>query len=159
MEELLPEVFLRYSGGNKVYNQTRQDVLLNQDFTNSGKELLNSWTPENPNTDFPKMWINNNSQVNQANIAVSRFVEDGTFLRIQNIALSYNLPKSILEKTGQFTLTNVRVFAQVQNAFTFTKYKGLDPELGVLNNGISTGIDNNTNPINRTFTLGINIGF
>jgi TonB-linked SusC/RagA family outer membrane protein len=153
------EVFLRYSGGNKVYNQTRQDVLLNQDFTNSGRELLNSWTPENPNTDIPKMWISNNSQVNQANIAVSRFVEDGTFLRIQNIALSYNLPKSILEKTGQFTLTNVRVFAQVQNAFTFTKYNGLDPELGILNNGISTGIDNNTNPLNRTFTLGINIGF
>ena len=145
------ELFFRFSGGNKVYNQTRQDVLLNQDFTNSGTELLNSWTPENPNTDIPRMYIGNNAQVNQTGVAVSRFVENGDFLRLQNVSLGYSVPKSVLEKTGNFKLSSVRIFAQTQNALTFTKYKGLDPELG-------GGFDNNTSPLNRTYTVGINIG-
>ena len=96
------------------------------------------------------MYINNNSQVNQSGVATSRFVEDGSFLRIQNIVLGYSLPKSILGK-GEFKINSVRIFAQVQNAFTFTGYKGLDPELGL-------GLDNNVNPLNRTYTIGINIG-
>lgn len=150
------EVFLRFSGGNKIYNQTRQDVLLNQDFTNSSRELLNSWTPENPNASLPKMYIINNAQVNQSGSAISRFVESGDFLRIQNIVLGYNVPKSLLDKAK---ISNLRIFAQVQNAFTFTSYKGLDPELGVLNNGVSTGIDNNVNPLSRTYTVGVNLGF
>jgi len=103
------------------------------------------------NTDVPKLWLNRNAQVNQSGQAISRFVEDGDFLRIQNIILSYSIPKSILNKTGAFALSNIRVFAQVQNAFTFTNYTGIDPELGV-------GFDNNTNPIFRTITFGVNIG-
>jgi hypothetical protein len=146
------EIFARFSGGNSVYNQTRQDVLLNQDFTNSGTDLLRSWTPENTDTDIPRLYINNNAQVNQAGEATSRFVEKGDFLRIQNIVLGYSLPKSVLDKISASNLTRVRAFAQVQNAFTFTGYTGLDPELGV-------GFDNNTNPLNRTYTVGINIGF
>jgi TonB-linked SusC/RagA family outer membrane protein len=145
------EIFVRFSGGNKVYNLTKQGTLLTQDFTNSGTELLKSWTPENPNTDVPKMWINRSAQVNQAGSAISRFVEDGDFVRIQNIVLGYDLPKAWLDKTGKFPISNVRLFAQVQNAFTFTKYSGLDPELGA-------GVDNNQNPLNRIYTLGLNIG-
>ncbi len=145
------EVFLRFQGGNKVYNQTKQDNLLNQDFNNSGTELLNRWRPDNTNTNVPKLWLNRNAQVNQSGQAISRFVEDGDFLRIQNIILSYSIPRSILDKTGAFALTSVRVFAQAQNVFTFTNYTGIDPELGV-------GFDNNTSPIFRTFTFGVNIG-
>jgi TonB-dependent starch-binding outer membrane protein SusC len=145
------EVFMRYAGGNEVYNATRQDVLLNQDFTNSGTDLLRAWTPENPNTDIPRMWINNNAQVNQTGEANSRFVEKGDFLRIQNIVLGYSLPKSVLNNIAESKINRVRIYAQVQNAFTFTKYTGLDPELGV-------GFDNNTNPLNRTYTVGLNIG-
>ena len=145
------EVFLRFQGGNSVYNQTSQDNLLNQDFTNSGRGLLNRWTPENPDTDIPKLWLNRNPQVNQSGTAISRFVEKGDFLKIQNIILSYSIPKSVLDKTGDFKLSNVRIFAQAQNLFTFTKYTGIDPELGV-------GLDNNTSPLFRTFTFGINVG-
>jgi TonB-linked SusC/RagA family outer membrane protein len=145
------EVFMRFSGGNKVYNQTRQDFLLNQDFTNSGTELLNAWTPENTNTDIPRQYIGNGVQVNQTGEAVSRFVEKGDFLRIQNIALGYDLPKTMLDKIADSKIKSVKVYAQVQNAFTFTGYNGLDPELGV-------GFDNVTNPLNRTYTIGVNIG-
>lgn len=146
------EIFAVFKGGNSVYNQTRQDVLLNQDFTNSGTDLLRSWTSENPNTDIPRMYINNNAQVNQSGEATSRFVEKGDFLRIQNIVLGYSLPKSILDKVSSVGFTKVKAFAQVQNAMTFTKYSGLDPELG-------GGFDNNTNPLNRTYTLGLSVGF
>lgn len=146
------ELFFRFSGGNEVYNQTRQDVLLNQDFTNSGTELLNSWTPENTVTDIPRMVINNNVFVNQSGEATSRFVESGDFLRLQNIVLGYNLPVSILNKISDSKISRVRIFGQVQNAFTWAAYSGLDPELGA-------GIDNNTNPLNRTYTFGLNIGF
>lgn len=97
------------------------------------------------------MYINNNAQVNQTGEAVSRFVEKGDFLRVQNIILGYNLPKSILNNIADAKINSVRLFAQVQNAFTITGYSGLDPELGV-------GFDNNTNPLNRTYTFGINIG-
>ncbi len=153
------EIFMRYSGGNKIYNQTKQDVLYNQDFTNSSRDLLNSWTPENSGASLPKMWIVNNAFVNQAGTATSRFVEDGSFLRIQNIVLGYSLPKSLLEKS-KFGLSNVRIFAQVQNAFTFTNYSGLDPELGSSVNGVNfAGLDNNTNPLSRIYTMGLNIGF
>ena len=146
------EVFLRFQGGNQVYNQTKQDNLLNQDFNNSGTELLNRWRPENPNTNVPKLWLNRNAQVNQSGQAISRFVEDGDFLRVQNVILSYSIPKSILQKTGAFSLSSVRIFAQAQNLATFTNYSGIDPELGV-------GFDNNTSPIFRTVTFGVNVGF
>ncbi|MCU0420843.1 MAG: SusC/RagA family TonB-linked outer membrane protein, partial [Cyclobacteriaceae bacterium] len=147
------ELFFRFSGGNEVYNQTRQDVLLNQDFTNSGTDLLRSWTPENPNTDIPRMVINQNVFVNQTGEATSRFVEDGDFLRLQNIVLGYSVPKSVLDKMPNTRISKVRVFAQVQNAFIWTPYSGADPELGF------NGIDNNTNPLNRTITFGLNVGF
>jgi TonB-linked SusC/RagA family outer membrane protein len=146
------ELFFRFSGGNKVYNQTRQDVLLNQDFTNSGTDLLRSWTLENPDTDIPRMVINNNVFVNQTGEAVSRFVERGDFLRLQNIVFGYMVPRTALSKIAESKISKLRLFAQVQNAFTWTAYSGLDPELGA-------GIDNNTNPLNRTFTFGLNVGF
>lgn len=157
------EVFLRFQGGNSVYNQTSQDNLLNQDFTNSGRGLLNRWTAENPNTDVPKMWLNRNPQVNQSGTAISRFVEKGDFLKIQNIILSYSIPRSILDKTGDFKLSNVRIFAQAQNLLTFTKYTGIDPELGSgatagVGGTSGAGLDNNTSPLFRTFTFGINVG-
>ncbi len=145
------EAFFRFQGGNSVYNQTKQDNLLNQDFNNGGRELLNRWTPENPNTDVPKLWLNRNAQVNQSGEAISRFVEKGDFLRLQNVILSYSVPRTVLDKTGAFKLSSVRVFAQAQNVLTFTKYTGIDPELGV-------GLDNNTSPIFRTITFGVNVG-
>jgi TonB-dependent starch-binding outer membrane protein SusC len=145
------EILARFSGGNQIYNQTKQDNLLNMDFNNSGTELLKSWRSDNTNTDVPKMWINRSTQVNQTGVATSRFVEDGDFIRIQNIILGYSLPNNLLQKTGNFKLSSVRIFAQVQNAFTFTKYTGIDPELGA-------GRDNNATPTFRTFTFGLSLG-
>jgi hypothetical protein len=157
------EVFVRFQGGNKILNVTRQETLLNQDFNNNGREILNRWQKEGDVTDVPKLVLSKSGITNQTGNAISRFVENGDFIRIQNIILGYTIPKSVLPK-GAFAVSSVRLFAQVQNAFTFTKYKGLDPELsanvnGDFDNNSQTGIDYNTNAQMRLMTFGVNIGF
>jgi TonB-linked SusC/RagA family outer membrane protein len=156
------EIFARYSGGNKIFNQTRQ-TLMRQDFVNNSTEILNRWTPTNTNTDVPRTWLGRSDFINQNNSASTRWVESGDFLRIQNLTLGYTLPKSVL---GFTSLSRVRVYAQVQNAFTFTKYKGVDPEVnanitttqGNTSNNQS-GIDNLSNPQQRVYMGGLNVAF
>ena len=93
----------------------------------------------------------------------SRFLEDGKFIRAQNIGLGYTVPDGLVQRMH---LSRLRVYAQVQNAFVITGYSGLDPELNnmtlnatnaVVNRQV--GIDYNTNPVPRTITFGINVGF
>jgi TonB-linked SusC/RagA family outer membrane protein len=141
-------IMLTYAGGNKVYNATRQGGM-QMEFTNNIKEILNRWTPENPNTDVPRLKYASSSFLN---LNSSRFVEKADYLRIQNISLGYTIPRTVLSVFGENAISNVRVFAQIRNAFVFTKYKGTDPE------NATGGIDNNTNPLLRTYNFGISIG-
>lgn len=161
------EIFVRYSGGNKVLNVTRQETLLNQDFNNNSREILGRWQKDGDVTDVPRAVLSKSNIINQTGVAISRFVESGDFIRIQNIVVGYTLPKGILDR-GKFPISSVRIFAQVQNAFTFTKYKGLDPESNANTNTTPTenydlnsqfGVDYNTNPQLRLTTFGVNIGF
>jgi TonB-linked SusC/RagA family outer membrane protein len=152
------ELFLVYSGGNKVLNVTRQSMMA-QEFVNNHKDILNRWTPENPNTDIPRLSLNNSAFLNLEGSASSRFVEDGDFLRVQNISLGYDLPKSLLNTVAGGAVRNLRIYTQVRNAFVFTKYRGGDPELNFSNvTNSQTGIDFSTNPLMRTFTVGLSIG-
>ncbi|QJD78934.1 SusC/RagA family TonB-linked outer membrane protein [Spirosoma rhododendri] len=155
------QVFVRYSGGNKIMNVTRQETLLNQDFNNNGREILNRWQREGDVTDVPRLYLSRTAQANQTGNAISRFVEKGDFVRIQNIVVGYTLPKGLLGR-GAFPINSLRVYAQVQNAFTFTKYKGLDPEInanvGVDNENSQFGVDYNTNPQLRVITFGLSLG-
>lgn len=152
-------IFLTFSGGNKIYNTTRQESLNNQKFLNGGKELLNRWTTAGQITDVPKLYYAEDNFLNQNGNLNSRFLERGDFLRGQLIALGYTLPANSL---SAIKLSSIRIYAQVQNAFVITKYSGLDPELtnvyttNNLNNNAS-GVDYNTNPLPRTITLGLNI--
>ena len=88
-------------------------------------------------------WYN----INQAS---SRFVEKGDYIKLDNITLGYNLPKSVLDKVG---LEKFRLFVQGQNLLIITDYKGLDPEMEVLGN------DYNGTPRSRIFSIGLNVGF
>lgn len=86
-----------------------------------------------------------------------RFIEDGSYLRIQNISFSYSLPKKLLRKAE---IENVRFYANMQNVYTFSKYKGYDPEIGSLGqNALLTGIDNGRYPSPQVYTFGLNITF
>jgi len=148
-------IYLTFSGGNKVYNATMQNDLLTQDFNNNGTVILQRWTTPGQITNVPKLSYQNGNFINLVGSAETRFLEDGKFLRAQELTFGYSLPRSFIER---IKLTKLRVYAQVQNAFVITGYKGIDPEVSNGTNA-STGIDNNANPRPRTFVLGLNVGF
>ncbi len=148
------EVFLRFSGGNKVYNLTRQEVFNSMGFVNNGKEILNRWTPANTNTDVPKIYYGRDNQINLSGTLNSRFLESGNFLRLQNLMIYYNFDKKKIENTTNGYIKSIRCYAQGQNLAIWTKYSGIDPE-----NASELGIDNSSVPQLRTFTMGLNIGF
>ena len=87
----------------------------------------------------------------------NRFVEDGSYLRIKNISLGYTFPKKWIRK---WRIDNLRIYMNVQNAFTFTKYKGYDPEVGAYNyNVLLRGVDYARYPSQRIYTFGLNLSF
>ncbi len=86
----------------------------------------------------------------------SRFIENGSFMRIKNITIAYNLPQKLLK---QYKLKNLRIYASAQNLYTFTTYTGMDPEVNYYSNdNIVMGTDFFTYPQSRTYTIGLNIG-
>ncbi|MBZ4034282.1 TonB-dependent receptor [Flavobacterium sp. 17A] len=87
----------------------------------------------------------------------NRFVEDGSYVRLRNISIGYNLPKDLYAKYG---ITNIKVYSNMQNVLTFTKYKGYDPEVGAINqNQLLNGIDNGRYPSPMVTTIGLNVNF
>ena len=89
------------------------------------------------------------------NLFSSYFVEDASFLRIQNIQLGYSLPKKIIETVG---ISKFRLYGSINNVYTFSKYRGFD---ATANTGdpISGGIDSGFYPTPRIFSLGLNVNF
>ncbi len=128
---------------------------------NSYRDILNRWTPENPSNTFPKVSVDDRNGNRRPS---TRWLYDGSYLRLRNITLGYNFKHLIrTEAVG-----SLRAYATVQNAFTFTKYPGLDPEIQANTNdtrglGISSdlavGIDWGTVPAPRTFIFGIQMQF
>ena len=153
-------IFFRYVLGNQIMNYTRQQML-RTDFLNNSTEILTRWQQPGDQTNVARLASGNSGFVNQDNNASSRFVESGSFARLQNITLGYTLPQRFLSPVG---LSRVRVFAQAQNVFTITNYKGVDPEVNTNattgNTGNNNaGVDFNSNPQQRVFTGGINVAF
>lgn len=146
-------LMLTYAGGNKIFNATRQSGF-QMEFTNNIQDIANRWTPENTITDVPRLKYAASTFLN---INSTRFVEKGNYLRIQNIAIGYTIPKRALTSFAKGSISSVRFTAQIRNAYLFTKYKGSDPELSGTA-ATAVGIDNNTNPLLRTFNFGINVG-
>jgi len=146
-------VFFRFSGGNKIANVTRRD-LMNMNFQNNGTEILSRWqSVDNPgNGQVPIIIYGKNSFLNLDADGSSRWLENGDFLKLQNLALGYTLPKSL---TTKMTLSQVRFYVQAQNVFTVTKYTGLDPEVYTT----TLGVDLNGNPQQRSFTFGLSVVF
>jgi TonB-dependent starch-binding outer membrane protein SusC len=141
---------LRFSGGNIVMNRTRMD-LLGQNFTNNSTEILGRWkSVAEPGDGWtPKLWAAGSNFVNVSDQTSSRWTESGNFLKLSTISIGYNFPKSMISKIG---LESLRIFAQGQDLFMFTKYSGIDPEME------STGVDYNGTPRQRVITFGINLG-
>ena len=147
-------IFVYGSYGAKIFNYARRQTegLRNQ-YNNQLESVLDRYTANNTNATIPRynQWHNNNFRVSD------RFIESGSFLRIQNISLGYNLPVKIISKAK---LANAKLYVSVQNLYTFTKYSGYDPELGAYNSRVTLmNIDNGHYPNPRSFTIGANIEF
>lgn len=137
--------------GAKRYNYMKRQLQRMDNNFNYGKDALNAWTPENPNTDIPRAVIgdpNGNSRTSD------RFVENGNYLRLNNLQVGYNLPRNLREK---FNMADFRIYAGATRLFTITNYKGYDPSTGA-ENGLM-GVDDALYPLSRTFMLGVKVGF
>ena len=148
------EFMIRFQGGNMIMNQTRQEALLSQNFHNNGTEILNRWKAPGDVTDVPRLRYAQSATVNQTGAAISRFVEKGDFIRLQNVVFSYSFNNETLSKYTNGYIKNARVFAQGQNLFMLTNYSGLDPD-----NASQSGIDNAVSPTLRILSVGLNVGF
>lgn len=148
------DVLFRFSGGNKIMNITRQEILLNQSFQNNGKEILERWTTPGQVTNVPALRHGNGNAINQAQMAISRFVEKGDFIRLQNLTLGYNFDaKKLSDKTNGF-VNGLRVFVQGQNLWIATKYTGADPE-----NASEAGLDAAVSPQVYIISSGLKVTF
>ena len=142
-------VFVLGSHGNDLYNGIfRYDL----NTTNLPVSALERWTGEGSTDIYPRI---SHQDPNQNNRVSDRFVEDGSYLRLKNIQLGYNLPQSALDKAK---ISKFRIYAAVSNLFTFTDYTGLDPEIGSRGT-LEIGIDRGFYPSARMFTAGVNVTF
>ncbi len=144
--------------GQKLYN----DVLRELDsYGNSNyRTAINPWTPTNTNTSFPRLgyqFAANDRGINEnARGNTDRWIEDGSFLRLRNVELGYNLPSKLITKAG---IGNARLYVSGQNLFTITKYSGLDPDVVGANANLEPGVDNGNYPSSRIISFGLSVGF
>lgn len=141
-------IFLQGTYGNDIYNGTMLYLgnLTAED--NQITKMLNRWKKPGDITDVPGVGDQLKS---------SRFIEDGSFMRIKNVTLGYNFDKKLLEKAK---IKSVKVYASVQNLYTFTKYSGMDPEVNYYGaSNVVLGTDFFTYPQSRTIMFGLNLGF
>jgi TonB-linked SusC/RagA family outer membrane protein len=149
------DFLLRFSGGNKIMNITRQEALLNQSFANNGVEILNRWQKAGDVATVPRLYWGQGNNMNQVGVAISRFVESGDYLRLQNLTLAYSFNSQMLNSIGRGAIQSARIFIQGQNLGLWTKYTGADPD-----NITTAGLDNPALPPQlRTITFGLNVGF
>ena len=142
----------QYSVGNDVYNATR----LYATQTRSGRrnmlaEVADRWSPTNASNTVPKFdgYITND--------VYSRFVEDGSLLRLKNVTLGYTLPKRL---TRKLKMQQLRVYLTGQNLFCLTNYSGYDPEVSTAgSNPMTPGLDWGAYPKSRAYTMGVQITF
>lgn len=140
-------VFLQGIAGNKIYNANNIDNTGMAAAYNQTTDVLKRWQGEGTSNSMPRAVFGDPNQ----NTRVSdRFVENGSYLRLKNITLSYTFPKQWLQKAQ---IENARLSLSCENVATITGYSGFDPEVGI------NGIDQNRYPISRTFSLGLNFNF
>ena len=164
-------VFINGSYGNDILNYNRilleqmhvENINYSDRIKNRAVPVLNNggnpdnplnYTLENPNSSIPRIRIDDNPGNNRLS---NRYVEDGSYLRIQNVTIGYNLPISLISKVA---MRNVRVYLSGQNLVTFTNYSGYDPEIGNLGqSSILQGVDNGHYPLSKNILFGVQVDF
>lgn len=149
------ETYLYASYGNDIFNLSKWFTDFYPSFSGAAisARVKDSWSTSNTDTDLPIFEEASNFSTNQN--PNSYYIEDGSFLRMQNLTLGYNLPKSVMSR---LKLSRCRVYAATNNVFTFTKYQGLDPAVGGAAD-TNFGIDVGNYPVTRSVMLGLGITF
>ncbi len=148
-------IFLQGSQGGQILNLLDRTLGgLSNLYQNQYASQANFWSPTNPTSDIPAP----RAGTDNANLQISdRFIHSASYLRIQNVSIGYNFPVSLIK---HIKLTRLKVFASGQNLYTFTKYNGYDPEIGLQNqNPLLANVDIGRYPAARTITFGINAQF
>ncbi len=143
------DVLFFYNYGNKIYDNTRRYIESDGQFLvyNQTENALDRWQNPGDITSVPQVIFNNSTGGNDW--GTTRYLYDGSYLRLRNVRLYYSIPSDKLGKV----LRNVQVYVQGQNLLTFSKYKGFDPEFA------AGGTAFFRYPVGKTFTAGLNIGF
>ncbi|MDR2026361.1 MAG: TonB-dependent receptor [Prevotellaceae bacterium] len=143
------DIFIQGSYGNDIFNASKGDTEGMYDLKNQSTNVLKRWRTPGQVTDVPKALFNLQPS--------SYFVEDGSYIRLKNISLSYNFKGGFLKKWG---ITRLQPYFTANNLITLTKYSGMDPEVNQWgNSGHVQGIDWGTYPHSKSFVFGINIEF
>lgn len=166
-------LFFTGSYGGKLLNMTRMSIEDPRSNSNILKSSLNyavigKIDPNGPDNDYRNLHVVNADktimpavQKSNANsnftVVSDRFIEDGSYIRLQNISLGYTFPRQWMRKIH---VENLRVYMNIQNVHTWTKYKGLDPEVGAMyGDALMTGLDYGRYPSPRIYTAGVNVSF
>lgn len=145
------DVSLKYSLGNDIYNYQRSMLEAGNNAINQTTALVNRWTYDGQVTDIPRvMSPESSSWVNNERFS-DRWIEDGSYLKLKKVRLTYKLPVALSWLQG------ISVWGEANNVFTITKYLGNDPEVSCSNSVLYQGIDNGMLPQNINFNLGVTI--
>ncbi len=167
------DLSIQFSGsyGNKIMNYQRRFLDITGSTSNQLTTVLNyarlekidptgpddyrNYRVVNTGTIMPR--LSTESGVNKNNRVSDAYVEDGSYIRLQNVSLSYTFPRKWIKN---LFLTNAKIYCNIQNLFTITKYDGYDPEVGSLRgNALLNGVDYSRYPSPRIYTVGINLQF
>ena len=152
--------FVQAVQGNDIFNASRIETEGLSMESNQLATVANRWTAPGQITDIPRATYGDFTN----SLISSRFIEDGSFVRVKSLSLGYELPKQLISK---FNLNRLYLYVSSENLLTFTKYSGFDPEVSVYNLGgfsnseknIAPGVDYGTYPQSREFIVGLNVTF
>ena len=154
-------VFFQGVQGSKIFNATRVITEGMVRFFNAGTDVLRAWTASKTDTDIPRAIL---GDPNQNARPSTRFLEDGSYLRLKNAMIGYTIPSKSLQQLTKGTVSSFRVYLSAQNILTLTKYSGFDPEVGNRtpfgnNIALTNGIDFAVYPQPKSFIFGVQVNF
>jgi len=138
--------------GNDILNSNRFELESGNGLSNASVAMLDRWTPENPSNVYARA----NRSADYLHMS-DRYLEDGSYVRLQVVTLGYSLPRNLIGKIG---LKGLKVYVSGKNLLTFTSYTGFDPEVGRFgSSNIRQGYDLGGYPAARTYLVGLNLEF
>ena len=150
-KDLRLDVIFKYSIGNDIYNYQRSELEGLNTTYNQTTAALRRWTYEGQNTDMPKACYTDSEDWRNNERMSDRWIEDGSYLKLKNVRLTYKIPYS------NSWLLGLKVWGEANNLFTLTRYLGTDPEMSCRNNPLYQGVDTGLIPSGRSINFGVSI--